>query len=139
MNPRDRDAHSPLNASAGRASRPSCPGFGLGLIEDGMSRQRYRRDPVFRVPLAWNVASRPGAVQGVVEDQRGDHSGRTTRYAAPCASVHYSMTWSARSSSDDGMVSPSAFAVLRLMTRSNFVGRSMGRSPAFTPLRILST
>jgi len=34
----------------------------------------------------------------------------------------YSITSSARASSDGGIVSPSALAVLRLMTSSNFVG-----------------
>ena len=34
----------------------------------------------------------------------------------------YSITSSARASSIGGMVRPSALAVLRLMTRSNFVG-----------------
>jgi len=44
----------------------------------------------------------------------------------------YSMTWSARSSSDWGMVRPSAFAVFRLITSSNFVGWSVGGSkPCF--------
>jgi hypothetical protein len=32
-----------------------------------------------------------------------------------------------------------AFAVFKLMTSSNFVGCSPGRSPGFVPLRILST
>jgi hypothetical protein len=36
-------------------------------------------------------------------------------------------------------VRPSALAVLRLMTSSNFVGCSAGRSAGFAPLRILST
>ena len=49
------------------------------------------------------------------------------------------MTLSARSSSDGGTVSPSAFAVFRLMTSSNFVGCSTGRSAGLAPLRILST
>src|SRR5262249_28374920 len=51
----------------------------------------------------------------------------------------YSITWSARSSSDGGMVRPRALAVLRLMTSSNFVGCSTGRSEGLAPLRILST
>jgi hypothetical protein len=51
----------------------------------------------------------------------------------------YWITWSARSSSDCGIVRPSAFAVLRLMNSSNLVGRSTGRSAGFAPLRILST
>ena len=50
----------------------------------------------------------------------------------------YWITRSARSSSDCGIVSPSALAVLRLMTSSNFVGRSTGRSAGLAPLRILS-
>jgi hypothetical protein len=51
----------------------------------------------------------------------------------------HSITSSARASSLSGTSRPSALAVLRLMTNSNFVGRSTGRSPAFSPLRILST
>jgi hypothetical protein len=38
-----------------------------------------------------------------------------------------------------GMVSPNAFAVLRLITSSNLVGCWTGRSPGLAPLRILST
>jgi hypothetical protein len=38
----------------------------------------------------------------------------------------YSITWSARASTDCGIVSPSAFAVFRLITSSNFVGCSTG-------------
>ena len=51
----------------------------------------------------------------------------------------YWITSSARSSSDCGIVRPSALAVLRLITSSNLVGCSMGKSPGFAPLRILST
>src|SRR5207245_11453433 len=46
---------------------------------------------------------------------------------------------SAGTHSDCGIVRPSAFAALRLTTSSNFVGCSMGRSPGFAPLIILST
>jgi hypothetical protein len=53
--------------------------------------------------------------------------------------IHYRITSSARPSSDGGIVRPRALAVLRLMTSSNFVGCSMGRSPGLAPLRILST
>src|SRR5258705_13166712 len=51
----------------------------------------------------------------------------------------YSITSLASASSVGGTVRPSAFAVLRLMTSSNFVGSSTGRSDGFAPLRILST
>jgi len=53
--------------------------------------------------------------------------------------LHHWTISSARASSDGGIVSPSALAVLRLMTSSNFVGCSTGRSAGVEPLRILST
>src|SRR5262249_9150378 len=55
------------------------------------------------------------------------------------AAVHHCMTSSARASRDGGIVSPRALAVLRLITSSNLVGCSTGRSPGLAPFRILST
>src|SRR5262245_21172649 len=57
----------------------------------------------------------------------------------PCCSAFYLITLSARNSTDCGIVTPICFAVFRLMTSSNFVGCSTGRSAGFVPLRILST
>src|SRR5262245_42867903 len=54
------------------------------------------------------------------------------------AALH-SITSVARSRNDSGIVNPSVFAVVRLRTRSNFVGCSTGRSAGFAPRRILST
>src|SRR5262249_953527 len=51
----------------------------------------------------------------------------------------HSITSSARCWRDQGTSSPRAFAVLRLMTNSNFVGCCTGRSAGFVPLRIRST
>ena len=68
-----------------------------------------------------------------------ERRGKQPERAEEGAAVHHSITWSARWSSDGGIVSPSAFAVLRLITSSNFVGCSTGRSPGFAPRRILST
>jgi hypothetical protein len=51
----------------------------------------------------------------------------------------YWITSSASSSSDGGIVIPSALAVLRLITNSNLVTCSTGRSAGLAPLRILST
>src|SRR5512134_4140302 len=51
--------------------------------------------------------------------------------------IVHSITLSARIRSDCGMVTPSVLAVFRLMTSSNCVGCSMGRSPGLAPLRIL--
>jgi hypothetical protein len=57
-----------------------------------------------------------------------------------CGHSHsHSITLSARNSSSCGTVSPIAFAVFKLMTSSNFLGCSTGRSPGFAPLRILLT
>src|SRR5262249_13645377 len=51
----------------------------------------------------------------------------------------YWITWSGRCKTDGGIVSPMAFAVLRLTTSSNSVGCSTGRSAGFAPFRILLT
>jgi hypothetical protein len=51
----------------------------------------------------------------------------------------YSIISSARACSVSGTVSPSALAVLRLSTNSNFVGCSTGKSAGLEPFKILST
>jgi len=48
----------------------------------------------------------------------------------------YSKAWSARPSTDGGIVSPSAFAVFKLITNSNLVGCSTGSSPGRAPLMV---
>jgi len=48
----------------------------------------------------------------------------------------YSITSSAMASTLDGIVRPSALAVLRLITSSNLVGCTTGRSAGFSPLRM---
>src|SRR5262245_37619646 len=50
----------------------------------------------------------------------------------------HSITSSARASSDGGTSMPSAFAVVRLMTRSNLVGCSTGTSLGFALRKILA-
>jgi len=50
----------------------------------------------------------------------------------------YSITSSARTSSEGGRVSPSSLAVIMLITSSNLVGCSIGRSEGLA-LTILST
>src|SRR6516164_3295903 len=51
----------------------------------------------------------------------------------------HSITLSASPRSPGGMVSASTFAVVRLMTSSNLVGCSMGKSAALAPVRIFVT
>src|SRR5438105_1929328 len=53
--------------------------------------------------------------------------------------IAHSMTSVARERIEGGTVRPSASAVLRLTTSSNFVGCWMGSSSGLAPLRILST
>ena len=50
--------------------------------------------------------------------------------------INYLISWSARARIDCGTVRPSVFAVLRLITRSNFAGCTTGRSAGFSPLRM---
>jgi hypothetical protein len=57
---------------------------------------------------------------------------------ARCGSRH-SITSSAAACSVRGTVKPSVFAVLRLITSSNLVGCSIGRSAGAVPLRIRAT
>src|SRR5205814_2049243 len=58
---------------------------------------------------------------------------------SPQGSQFHSITSSARASNDCGTVRPSALAVLRLITNSNFVGCSTGISDGFAPFRIFAT
>src|SRR5262249_28330159 len=56
--------------------------------------------------------------------------------------THIRIYWiisSARASTEGGIVRPSALTVLRLMTSSNLVGCSMGRSVGLAPLRMRTT
>jgi hypothetical protein len=51
----------------------------------------------------------------------------------------YSITSSARASSDGGTVRPSVLAVLRFITSTYLIGACTGRSAGFSPLRMRST
>src|SRR5262249_18755917 len=95
----------------------------------GAERSRVTLNPGLPVPSSGDVA-------------RTTATGMISQFSCcegePLAHDHW-ITWSARSSSDCGIVRPSAFAVFRLITNSNFVGCSTGRSAGFAPLKILST
>jgi hypothetical protein len=56
-----------------------------------------------------------------------------------CCNQRYSITSSARASSVAGMSRPSVLAVCKLITSSNRVGCSTGRSPGLSPLSTRST
>ena len=77
----------------------------------------------------------------IFEDSKNRHAA-WMNFACAAVAVEgrrYSMTWAARSNNDGGTVRSSCLAVFALMTSSNFVGRSTGRSAGFAPFRILST
>ena len=59
-------------------------------------------------------------------------------HAAPLEleSLRYSITSSAAFNRPSGTLSPSALAVLRLMTNSVFTDCWTGKSPGFSPLRM---
>jgi hypothetical protein len=63
------------------------------------------------------------------------------RLTTPCRShaTTYRITSSARERSVGGMVTPRVLAVFRLMTSSNFMGSSTGKSAGLAPLRMRST
>src|SRR5215813_8119729 len=52
---------------------------------------------------------------------------------------NHSITLSAHIKTFEGIATPSLLAVFRLITSSNFVGCSTGKSAGLAPLRILST
>ncbi len=84
-----------------------------------------------RLPIAGSATEAGGypSIWKPVRQTRGDRE----------VANNHSITSSARPSSDRGIVRPRALAVLRLITSSNLVGCSTGRSPGLAPLRILST
>ena len=68
------------------------------------------------------------------------HCGRSEMYLMHHSKQRlYSITSSARTSNEGGTVRPSALAVFMLITSSNLVGCSTGRSEGLVPLSILST
>jgi hypothetical protein len=69
----------------------------------------------------------------------GTHLATVRRKADHAHIAAQRITSSAWNSSVGGIVSPSALAVLRLMTSSKRVGCSTGKSAGLAPFRILST
>jgi hypothetical protein len=144
-----------------RASRPTMARNRNGGIRSWVRSRRPRRPAGPARRLIRHASSPcPGAVdldrlladaerradlpvQQARHDQ-GEHLGlprglRCPRGRRRLPRATHSITRSARCRSDGGIVRPSALAILRLMTSPNLVGCSMGRSPGFVPLRILST
>src|SRR5262249_16994238 len=114
---------------------------------DAAPRARESRDVgggVRRRPCERHVGRQGGRTCAVlcVGGREGAHQHRRqygeSGLAGESPAAHSWMSSSARTRSGSGIVTPSALAVLRLMTSSNLVGCSIGRPAGFAPLRILS-
>ena len=92
------------------------------------------RDWISRRPAQDARASRddPSSPTSATKSAKSGHY-------APQQKSPYSISSSASDINDAGIVSPSAFAVVRLMMNSNFVGCSTGKSDGFEPCNILCT
>jgi hypothetical protein len=84
------------------------------------------------------VGTLPAVCARAARDHAVKHCKGLNYHAAVVAFTH-SITSSALSRIDGGTVSPSAVAVLRLMTIKYFVGNWTGRPEGFAPRRMLST
>ena len=94
--------------------------------------------------LGWPVSESGRLRHRDVDAEGGNRCRRGLALTILCARspgrcVGHWITSSARPSSEGGIARPRALAVLRLMTSSNLVGCSMGRSAGLAPFRILST
>src|SRR6516165_12084374 len=72
-------------------------------------------------------------------DRPRDRAAEQRDELAPLHLAGHSITSSVRASSWTGGSRPSALAVFRLITSSDFVANWTGKSPGFSPLRIRST
>ena len=101
----------------------------------GRQGKRLKAIPMSALGQKQTLAALFGHVRFTPESGHGwNPSGplRANSRHRPC----YSITSSARASTDAGISSPIALAVLRLRMNSNLVGCCTGRSPGLAPLRI---
>ena len=99
-----------------------------------------RSDPCLRFGIVCRQvhkhADAPDSARLLRTRRERPHSRRATEHRHELATLHHSITSSARASSVGGTVRPNALAVLRLRMNSNLVGCCTGRSPGLAPLRI---
>ena len=113
----------------------------LRLAGQTQQIQLGRFIPTATCPIPDQASSQVRSAQNAVA---GGHGARSESDCCPeelagLVEHSYWITWSARSSTECGIVRPRALAVLRLITSSNFVACSMGRSEGLDPFKILST
>jgi hypothetical protein len=142
-------AHDPLGRQLRRPSRERERG-GRRRASPPRPQWRVRREPVLPQERPLDRLGRqrrreaPTTVRFSFHSRRGAALPRTSglgqlqSYAVQQKRA-YSITSSARSRKDSGMVRPSALAVLRLKTSSKLVGCVTGRSAGLAPLRTRPT
>ena len=99
-------------------------------------KSRRRMPTLGSRAIAYQPKSRCASQQKLVAHVSVGSNRRQSPAQQNCS---YSITSSASTSKLCGIVRPSALAVVRLKTISNFVGCSTGISPGLVPRRILST
>src|SRR6516225_94782 len=88
----------------------------------------------------WDQDANFALVRRLLRAHRERPRGHSAEQRDELAAFHlHSITSSARASRPGGTSTPSAFAVLRLITSSNFVGCITGKSAGFSPLRMRPT
>src|SRR5262249_27353758 len=108
-----------------RRSVPWVPARGRCAALAGTTRRSGRKEPDHR---------HRGLLRASRERPRGCHPEKRYEFPPP-----HSITSSARASSEGRRSRPKVLAVLRLITSSNLVGCSTGKSDGLAPLKILST
>ena len=99
----------------------------------GMRRRGYTPEAIRRFCDRVGVAKRDGVVDvSLLEHALREHLNATSPRVM-CSAICFAAVTFSRTTL------PRAFAVLRLIASSNFVGCSTGRSPGLAPLRIRST
>src|SRR5262245_14299526 len=121
------------------------PDVDLHIAPDGptQSLQRLQKRPdaglKFRIVRGYGQEHADAPHRVLLLRKRGGRPrcGRAAEQRDEIAPADHSITSSARASNVGDTSRPSALAVLRLITNSNFVGNCTGRSAGLAPLRIL--
>jgi hypothetical protein len=138
----------PTNEAPARTGSPFClveQGYGVCGARDERAHAAQQQQLVDQ--LVHDVLPRSGSGKTTTGSRNFGSAmtcgpGASLRsHTAGCTAERraHSITSSARASSVAGTSSPSALAVLRLMTNSYLVGACTGRSAGFSPLRMRST
>jgi hypothetical protein len=126
-------------AALAPGGRLACRGVQEHRSWNGRCRRLERRIDRLHITFRSALAATRHAHQRLLQQNLPITDSCTATNDVQRVAMIYSITVSARSRNDSGIVRPRALAVFRLTTSSNLVGCSTGRSAGLPPLRILST